>query len=456
MIEKFTAVKEYHLGFPRNLQYHRTVPSLLLMTSETKPVTCIVSVPGYGLTYNGTISRAGDEAIVLLPYFVQGISGDVNIEKKGIHVQVDSNEVVIIGQTYTNNSRPYTESDGSFLAIPTLDLNVTQYKYFELNMVLGRPRFSSQIMIVGTQLNTTISITATQNVRSVINGANVNLAAGIEYSYKIGQFQTVYIVHPEDLTGTKIISDKPVSLFSGQRCVVLPSTDSNCDHMIEQSLPTKMWGTVFYVAPIPNIGSYYFIRVLAANNATKVDIYCNNTKESYTINEGKYIHKEIGRLDHCAIYSNKEVLVAEYAKSAGNGGNPSDPAMALVPAVIHYSNKILSSTVVYPKFLLYTHSVTVVVLKEYFDPTMIYISSRGINQSLDTFQWVAIQANNVTEAYYTIISNITPASFEVLHMDQNALLNTMSFGFSSRYPGFYGHAGKLEARSGELSCIMHP
>ena len=443
------------MGFPQNLQYARAVPSLLLLTSETKPVTCIISLPSRGLTLRGTIT-AGKDIVALLPYFVQGRFGDVDIEKKGVHVQVDSNEVVIIGQNYINSTLPYTESDGSFLAIPTVDLNVTQYKYFELNMVLGSTGFSSQIMIVGTQPNTTMNITATQNVNSIINGVNVNLAAGTEYSYKIGQFQTVYLSHSGDLTGTKILTDKPVSLFSGQRCVVLPSTDTNCDHMIEQSLPTKMWGTVLYVAPIPNIGSYYFIRVLAANDATRVDIYCNNTKESYTINEGKYIHKQVGRLDHCAIYSNKEVLVAEYAKSSGNGGKPSDPAMALVPAVIQYSNKILSSTVAYPTFLLYTHSLTVMVVKEYFNATMIYLSSGGNNQSLDTNQWVAIQANGVTEAYYTIIPNILPGSFVVFHTDQNALLNTMSFGFSSRYPGFYGHAGKLEASSGEHLCIIHP
>lgn len=454
MIGNFTAVREYHLGFPQNWQYSRAVPSLLLLTSETRPVTCIISVPSHRLKYSGTIT-AGDEALVLLPYYVQGRSGDFDIERKAVHIQVDSNEVVIIGQSYTNNTRPYTESDGAFLAIPTLDLNVTQYKYFELNMVLGRPRYSSQMMIVGTQPNTTMNITATQNVRSIINGAYVNLAAGTEYSYKIGQFQTVYISHPEDLTGTKILTDNPVSLLSGQICVVLPSTDNNCDHMIEQSLPTKMWGTVFYIAPIPNIGSYYFIRVLAANDATKVDIYCNNTKESYTINEGKYIHKQIGRRDHCGIYSNKEVLVAEYAKSAGNGGNPSDPAMALVPALIHYSNKILTSTVAYPRFLLYTHSLTVMVLEEYFDPTMIYLSTRGSNKSLDTYQWIAIEANGVTEAYYTIIANISPASFQVFHTNPDALLNTMSFGYSSRYPGFYGHAGKLEVSSGEHLCITH-
>ena len=46
-----------------------------------------------------------------------------------------------------------------------------------------------------------------------------------------------------------------------------------------------------------------------ANDATNVDIYCNNVKKSHTINEEENVHKELDRLDHCPMHSNKEVLV---------------------------------------------------------------------------------------------------------------------------------------------------
>ena len=74
---------------------------------------------------------------------------------------------------------------------------------------------------------------------------------------------------------------------------------------------------------------------LAANDITEVNVYCNNVEGSYTINEGDIIHKELGILDHCAINSNKKVLVVQFARSS----YPSDPAMVLVPDTIHYSNK---------------------------------------------------------------------------------------------------------------------
>ena len=55
----------------------------------------------------------------------------------------------------------------------------------------------------------------------------------------------------------------------------------------------------------------YCIRLLMANDATDhdVDIYCNNVKKSHIINEEEYVHRELDRLDHCPMHSNKEVLV---------------------------------------------------------------------------------------------------------------------------------------------------
>ena len=453
LIETFTAVREYFLGFPLNyLRNAGAVPSLLLLTSETTPVTCVIDVPNLGQTYNVSIV-AGNETFVELPDDLQTF-GSSTIDNKGIHVQVDSNRVVVIGQ----NFRPERGGDpaGTYLALPTLDLNITEYTYFELDMVLGAVRWPSQILVVGTQSNTTMNITVTQPVRTIIDGVTEDLVAGMEYSYNINRLQTFYITHPEDLTGSKIVTDKPISLFSGHVCAILPSTRGDCDHMIEQSPPTAMWGMTFYVAPIPRIGDIYYIRVLAANDATEVNVYCNNTEESFTIHEGEFIHKELPLSDHCAIHSNKKVLVAQYASSPGY---PSDPAMVLVPATIQYSNRILSSTASYQTDLRYIHSLIVIVLAEHFNPNLIYMNSGGNSESLDTYQWVPIQANNVVEAYYTHITNISTGSFEVFHVNQTALLNTVLFGFSRSVHGGYGHAGRLEIRTGKhlrtYVCVMH-
>ena len=169
------------MGFPLNYQRGSgPIPLLLLLTSETTPVTFIIDVPTLGLTYQVT-ATAGDEAFVELPHEVQTF-GDSTLEDKGIHVQADSDNVVVIGQNFRVHR---ADTGGSYLALPTVDLNITQYKYFELNMVLGAARWPSQILVVGTQPNTTMNITVTQPVRTIIDGVTVDLVVGTEYLYQI-------------------------------------------------------------------------------------------------------------------------------------------------------------------------------------------------------------------------------------------------------------------------------
>ena len=82
-----------------------------------------------------------------------------------------------------------------FLALPTEDLNVIQYKYFELNIVLGAVRWPSQILVVDTQLNTTMNITVTQPVKTIIDGITVILVIGTIISTKL----TTYLLRIQHL-----------------------------------------------------------------------------------------------------------------------------------------------------------------------------------------------------------------------------------------------------------------
>ena len=109
------------------------------------------------------------------------------------------------------------DTDGTFLALPTEDLNVIQYKYIELNIVLGAVRWPSQVLVVGTQPNTTMNITLTQAVRTIIDGITVNLVIGTIISAKPTRTLTSYTAFT-GFIGTKITTDKPTLLFSGHAC----------------------------------------------------------------------------------------------------------------------------------------------------------------------------------------------------------------------------------------------
>jgi hypothetical protein len=50
-----------------------------------------------------------------------------------------------------------------------------------------------------------------------------------------------------DLSGTEIVSDKPIAVFSGHECADIPIGNHWCDHIVEQQTPVNMWGKRFAV-----------------------------------------------------------------------------------------------------------------------------------------------------------------------------------------------------------------
>ena len=51
-----------------------------------------------------------------------------------------------------------------------------------------------------------------------------------------------------DLTGTHIVSDKPVAVFGGHSCAFIPYNKFACDHIEEQITPLETWGQKILVA----------------------------------------------------------------------------------------------------------------------------------------------------------------------------------------------------------------
>ena len=67
----------------------------------------------------------------------------------------------------------------------------------------------------------------------------------------------------DDLTGTRITSSKPLSVFSGSDCANVPQGIEFCDHLVEQVPPTVTWGSKFLVASLEGRSSGQRIRVLS-------------------------------------------------------------------------------------------------------------------------------------------------------------------------------------------------
>ena len=435
-------VNHYYLGFFVN--YAQSNISILLIITEVHPVSYSIEAPGVGYYHKGIIS-AGNEVILNLPSSVEVSS--YHDQDKGIYLTTSSDNVTVIGQNLD------VKSSDSFYALPIIKLDDV-YVYYGMSVPKASHGeiINSSILIVGTENNTVMKLTTTQSVDISIGTAVIHLIPGIQYSFVVNRLQTVYIGSVDDLSGTKIVTDRPVSVFSGHKCGNVPWNVSACSHIVEQIPPTALWGKVYYTAPLVNKTSYT-IKVLAANDSTTVNIYCNNTMESYVINEGEVFNKTLSMKEYCAIQSNKKLLVVQISHGAAEDFNfvyYGDPMMTLVPDTNQYLNKFEFSTIRNPVEAGFDHYVNIIVMAQYYHPNMIYLIAGGVNRSLVTQQWVPIQVNSITEAYATQV-RIPEGVTHIIHTDAAAQMMTIVYGFAVN--DGYGHIGGINNHAEKLQQI---
>jgi len=405
------------------------------MNTKELNVFYSIEAPGVGYSYSGMITSSGS-AIVNLPTSV--LCSSYNDQNKGVYLKTNSNDIIVVGQN--KNSR----NGDTFLALPNMRLcSFTDYVYFGISM--SSTHYDSVILIVGSENNTVMKLTVTQSVYVKTSLVRTYLTPGSQYSFVINRLQTVYIGSSSDLTGTRIATTKPVSVLSGHECGYVPSGYDYCEQLVEQIPATMYWGKEYYTVPFI-ITTYYTIKILAAYDSTSVYMYCNNVRSHHSINAGKFV--AVRQKGYCAIHSNKEVLVAQisHARTTSYSSGwrsytrwiSDDPMLTLVPATAHYNNEINLSTA---QSSSYTNYINIVVLAEYYEPSMIYLMASGVNKSLQSQTWTPIRYNSKIEAYGTRIS-ISKGAAKIVHTKTAANLASMTVVvYGSNSAPSYGHPG---------------
>ena len=433
----FCVGSSYYLGFFRN---HRGgSPSIILQTTLSEPVSYSVQIPGISYYRSGTIT-AGNDVRLSISNSVEVASRDD--QNKGIYIATSSSQVTVIGQNDPNHHTSET-----FLALPTKKRFFKEYVYYGISVLSSN--FQSAVLIVGTEDTTKMNLTVTQSVTIKVHSTVTSLTPGRRYTFVIDRLQTIYIRSSQDLSGTKIVTNKPVSVFSGHECANVPNTVSECGYIIEQVPPTMFWGREFYIAPLASRRAYT-IKVLAAYDFTDIDMYCNNARLSYSLNDGGFINRYLSNDQYCVIHSTKQVLVAQFGH--GLQSDSGDPMMMLIPAAICCLHTLTFSTIRNPitsGYRGYYHYVNIIVAAQHHQPNMIYLRSGGVNRLLTSQNWVPLQVDNVIVAYAAIVG-VSEGAVQVMHSNTSALLTVVAYGFSG-YNG-YGHPGGLVLESGRL-CI---
>ena len=433
----------YFLGFFYNNNGGNLDLSILISTTELWPVSYSVYVRSTGNRYRGTVT-ANNSAVVYLSTSAQVTSYSSSYRYYGISVETSSNKVTVIGRSYTSHTTD------SYLALPVIiSQTVTKYTYYAMSFY--SPNTYSSILIVGTEDSTTLKLKFTFSDRVYMGYTRYSISAGSEYSFTINRQETMYI-YPYydryDLSGTRITTNKPVSVLSGHRCAYVPYSNGNCGYLIEQIPPTTYLGKVHYVAPLATRRTY-ILKLLSTYDGTRIVIYCNNSVQySSTLNEQSHTYITLDSQQYCAVHSNNDIMVAQFS-----GRDGEDPSMGLVSATNNFASRFQFPVSVFryaASSSYYTPSFSnVIVMAQYYQPDKIYVITDGNKRSLIAQIWTPITVNNVIEAYATKVP-VLPGVVEIIHANEAALMTTMVYGIDQRM-GYIHPGGLLHNSIGNMS-----
>ena len=260
------------------------------------------------------------------------------------------------------------QSSDTFKVLPCIPLPSATYEYYAVSVPISQipvqvdedyadyyadidlgfeaVEGNSAIVIVTTEDDTTLQITLTQSIRKVDLGNDLKdqipkgeIEAGQIVTVKLlKKMQTLYLPSENDLSGSLVVSDKPITFTSGHECGTLPSNISFCDQMVEQIPSTSTWGKRFITAPFAKRESGDTFKIVASRDGTLVRISCTSEQvNSVSLDKGETGEILISSNSSCYFLSNQPILLVQFSMSSNvDGVFEGDPFMVIVPPVEQY------------------------------------------------------------------------------------------------------------------------
>ena len=264
-----------------------------------------------------------------------------------------------------------------------------QYEYYAISYSDVAGKFHSQLLFVGCEDDTEITFAST----------TVTLNRMETYLYEIAS----------ETTGTKVVSTKPISFYSGHRCASIGK--GGCDHLVEQIPPTATWGTNFLSASFSSRMSGEIYRILASQPSTNVSVNCTTytQPETYSLaTAGAWQEFMTPDDSFCVIESDKPLLVVEFALGYDQF-SIGDPFMMMVPAVEQYNNDYFFNSPA--EFSL--NFITIFVTPENFWPENIFVDDISQEQA----NWTTIHCLNKTVCGYAAYASLEAGDHRLYHSD---------------------------------------
>ncbi|MEE6482046.1 hypothetical protein FKM82_013131 [Ascaphus truei] len=132
---------------------------------------------------------------------------------------------------------------------------------------------------------------------------------GSKIELTLEPFQAIQIQSRNDLSGTKVIAQRPVAVLSGHTC---SQKNGACDHVYEQLLPVDSWGTKFLI-PALSFQPKNDVAFVGASQDTFIDYQSGSQTGKKHLEDGDVAQFEISTSKPLTIQASDKVQILFYS-----------------------------------------------------------------------------------------------------------------------------------------------
>ncbi|XP_074837440.1 IgGFc-binding protein-like [Carettochelys insculpta] len=307
--------KDFITAFMQNgLQQAFKSEFRLLITgyAPTTSITISMRNPGLRVSVQAT---GGQTVLVTIP--PQAEMSGAKIFDNTVFIQADSDISIL-----ALNSKP-----NSVDTTPVYPVQSLGTEYYVITPTVGTDRYG-EFAIVAWEGPTTVDI----HLKGAVIFQGKTHLRGTKLTIKLEARQAAQLQSPVDVSGTRIVSERPVAVYVGHTCV---TRFTQCDHVSEQLLPVSSWGTTFIVPPLSSEMQYDIVYV-STSQATHVEIQAGLSKSSRELTAGKAMLYGIPGSTALHFSANSGVQLMFFCNGGTKRNIQYDPFFMAIPAISSY------------------------------------------------------------------------------------------------------------------------
>ncbi|XP_044847500.1 IgGFc-binding protein-like [Mauremys mutica] len=307
--------REFITAFMQNgLQQTLNSDFRLLITAYAPATLITISMKKPALRVPVQVN-AGQTATVLIPS---------NAEMVG--AKIFDNTVVVRADNYVSvlslNSKPNSAD-----TTPVYPVHSLGTEYYVVTPTMGTDRYG-EVAIVAWEGPTTVDV----HLKGAVIFQGKTHLGGSRLTIKLEANQAAQLQSPVDISGTKIISQKPVAVYVGHTCV---TRSNQCDHVSEQLLPVSSWGTTFIVPPL-SFEMQGDIIYVSTSQATEVEVQVGMSKRSIGLPAEYAVQYRTVSSNALYFSASAGIQVIFFCDGGTKGNIRYDPFFMAIPAVSSY------------------------------------------------------------------------------------------------------------------------